>query len=573
MNHWNTREPRFLSASLATLLVVTGTACVGIIGGESDRAGAGSGKDGNGANGSAIDGTTPPSTLGQSPLRRLNRTEYDNSVRDLFGVGDSPSSAWPSDASDSGFDNDVSGQGPTAPLVEQMARSAERVATEAVANLGALLPCATQNGDDPTSCAASFVEQYGRRVYRRPLTDSDRSRLMAVFDWGNKRDGLTAGIRLVIATMLQSPYFLYRPEVGVPAAPGATQIGVALTDHEIATRLSYLVVNSCPDVDLLDAADNGAVHTPEQIKAQAERLLSTRAGRDSVKNFFRQWLPFAQLATAAKDPELFPDFDDDTRAALTDGMHAFLEHVVFDSEKGDVNELMTANYAFVDAKTAPLYGITGFTGTGLQKATAPSARAGMLTQAGLLTALAKNRGTAPIARGKFVYKELFCGGISPPPANLPNAGVPPTEDPDKTTRELYAEHRSNPACAGCHALLDPPGFALEHYDAVGRYRDTENGKPVDATADMTVAGQVVSINGAVELAKFAVTNPEFQGCVAKKWFTYTFGRRSGADDQPTADQLTKLLADGSKIRDFMIAVTQTYAFSHLLPRDPQDCAQ
>lgn len=547
------------SGSLAVLLALTATACVGVIGGADDGPSSGGSQSG-GTNSGAT-----PLTLGQAPLRRLNHTEYDNSVRDLFGVDGSPSSAWPSDASDSGFDNDVSGQGATAELIEQMARSAEAVATQAATNLGQLMPCAADASADPKACAASFIDKYAHRAYRRPLTDADRTRLNSVFAWGFQREGIATGLRLVIAAILESPHFLYRPEVGAAgAAPSGP--GILLTDHEIATRLSFVLTNSIPDQALLDAADAGQVHTSEQIRAHAERLLVTPAGRATVDSFFRQWLPFAQLATATKDASLFPQYDDETRSGMYDGMKAFVEHVVFDSPAGDVNELMTANYAFVNAKTAPLYGIDGVTGTALQQATATGPRAGMLTQVGLLAALAKAGETAPIARGKFVYKQLFCGEVAPPPANLGNAGIPPPPDPKLTTRERYSQHRDNPVCASCHALLDPPGFALENYDAIGRYRAIENGQPVDASAQITIGRQVVSVNGAVDLAKFAATSPQFHACAANKWLTYTFGRTLGKDDQSAVDDVVVALQGGSgKIRDMLIAATQTYSFSHLLP--------
>jgi hypothetical protein len=498
--------------------------------------------------------------LGQAPLRRINRTEYDNTVRDLFEITSAPAAAWPAEGITSGFDNDISGQGATADLVDQMMRSAEQVADEATAHLDVLLPCAAQSGGEEAACGTTFVEKYGHRAYRRPLTQDDRDRLGKALAWGMTRGGLKTGVRMVIMTLLQSPHFLYRPEIGTPDAADPTTL--ALTDHEIATRLSYLLLNSCPDAALLAAADKGEVHTLAQVEAQTARLLDSPAGRATIGRFFHQWLPFDRLGKAVKAPDLFPEFTEETKQAMADGTQAFVDHVVFDSKEGNLRELMTANYAFVNASTAPLYGLQGTFGASLELATLTEPRAGLLTQVGVMAALADNVQSSPVARGKFIYQGLLCQPVGSPPANLPGAGVPPTPDPTKTTRERFDEHRKNPACASCHQVMDPLGFGLESYDAVGRYRTTENGKAIDATGDLTLDGEHLAFDGAVELSKFVAESPLTRRCFASKWFTYAFGRPNGTDDAFTVDDLQKAFAEPtSPIKQLFLAVTRTAAFT------------
>jgi hypothetical protein len=524
-------------------------------------------------------GESPPTgaaqaEIGQAPLRRINRTEYNNSVRDLFGIKSAPADAWPAEGITSGFDNDISGQGATADLVDQMMRSAEQVADEAALHLDVLLPCSAQSGGDAVACGTKFVEAHGHRAYRRPLTPDDRDRLGKALAWGIARGGLKTGVRMVIMTLLQSPHFLYRPEVGVPDVASPSTPRLALTDHEIATRLSFLLLNSCPDEALLAAADKGEVHTLEQVEAQTERLLDSPGGRAAIKRFFHQWLPFDRLGKAVKAPELFPEFTEETRTAMADGAQAFVDHVVFDSKEGSLRELMTANYAFVNAKTAPLYGLQGTFGASLELATLTEPRAGLLTQVGVMAALADNVQSSPVARGKFIYQDLLCQPVGSPPANLAGAGVPPTPDPTKTTRERFDEHRSNPACASCHQVMDPLGFGLESFDAIGRFRSKENGKDIDSTGSLTLDGKKVSFDGAVELSKFVAESPLARQCFARKWFTYAFGRPDGEGDALTVDELQKAFPDAtSPIKQLFLAVTRTTAFTHRNSPVLEACAQ
>jgi hypothetical protein len=511
-------------------------------------------------------GTTPAAddlSIGPSPLRRLSRAEYNNAVRDLFHGALTPADDWPADGQDSGFDNDINGQGATADLVEQMMRSAETIAVDALTRIGTLLPCAATSTDDK-ACGQQFIEQYGKRAFRRPLTDEDRTRLTKVLQYGLDHGGLNDGIRLVITAMLQSSSFLYRPEAG--AQDGV----VELSHYEIATRLSFMLTNSTPDDALLAAADAGKLHDPEELRTQAERLLASPAGRRALDHFFSQWFPFDRLSRTVKSPTVYPEFDTAMRDGMAAGARAFIQYVVYDSERGDVSELLSANYTFVNEKTAPLYGITA-TGSALVRKTLAEPRSGLLTEAGMMAALSDNYQSSPVARGKFVYRDLLCQDVPPPPADLPAAGVPPPPDPSKTTRERFDEHRRNKVCAGCHQFMDPLGFALENYDAIGRYRADENGKPIDATGNVKIEGENVTFDGPGQLSKYIAGSPLLRDCFSKKWFTYAFGRTSATEDEATLRNLGKQFGDGTlRIRDFLISTTQLYAFTHRKGQAPAE---
>ena len=556
------KPPWVLAIAIAT---ASATACVGKIG-EGD----GEGRPGDPSKPTE---TAEDLTIGPSPLRRLSRAEYNNTVRDLFRGTLTPADNWPADGMDSGFDNDTNGQGATADLIEQMMRSAEVVAADAITRIATLMPCAVASGVDPTTCGKQFIEQYGKRAYRRPLTDEDRTRLASILTYGLEHGGLTTGIRLVITGMLQSSSFLYRAEFGLPSTSNPSGAALALTDYELASRLSFMLTNAAPDDALLAAAEAGKLHEPSDLRVHAERLLDSPAGRRALDHFFSQWLPFERLARTVKAPMEYPEFDEPMRAGMAAGARAFIQHVVFNSERGNIAELLSANYTFVNAKTAPLYGLTA-TGDALQRVTFKEPRSGLLTEAGMMAALSDNYQSSPVARGKFVYRDLLCQDVPPPPADLPAAGVPPAPDPNKTTRERFDEHRKNPVCAGCHQFMDPLGFALENYDAIGRYRATENGKSIDATGKVKLEGVDVTFNGPLDLSKFIAGSPLLRDCFSQKWFTYAFGRASAAEDAATLRALGKLFGNGElRIRDFLISTTQTYAFSHRRPAVVEACAK
>ncbi|MEZ4454427.1 MAG: DUF1592 domain-containing protein [Nannocystaceae bacterium] len=497
--------------------------------------------------------------VGPARVRRMTPLEYNNSVRDLLGDATAPADDFAPDPVLFGFDNNADAGAVSELLAEQMMAAAEALAAAAATDLAALLPC------DPAAigeveCGEAFLRAFGRRAYRRPLTDDELARLLGVFEVGRADGGFASGIELALQVILQSPSFLYRVEFGMPdpdAGPGI----VRLDDHEIAARLSFLLWNSIPDPILDAAADAGELGSAEAIRAQAERMLADPRGESAVLDFHRQLLDLDGLALATKDPAEFPDFTESIRAAMAAETEAFVRHVFFDDD-ARLTTLLTADYSFLNSELANYYGMPGAAGPTFTRVdlTPQSRRIGLLTHGSLLTILGKFKGTAPVQRGKFVRQQLLCTVILPPPDV---EFQPPTIDPDATVREKYLEHSVNPTCAGCHVAMDPIGFGFEHFDGVGRFRATENGFPVDASGEIVGAGAIDGpFDGVDELAHRLAESEEVRACVVRQWFRYAYGRERDDEDACALDGLTASFDADDDVRALLIALTQTDAFRY-----------
>jgi hypothetical protein len=530
----------------AALLAGSAAACVGRIG---DPSGPGEGP--LACEGAAV-------SPGDAPARRMTRFEYNNTVRDLLGATGSPADAFPADEVSGIFNNQASALVVTELLAEGYMTAAESVATAAVQDVNGLVGCDPQTkGED--ACGAQFIDGFGKRAFRRPLDADGRALLQNVFDAARAKWDYPTAIRLVIETALQSPRFLYRLEFGMPS-PDANGV-VKLDDYEVASRLSYLLWGSMPDDELFAAAEKGELRTPDQVAKQARRLLADPRARDVIANFHEQWLGLGKLDTLDKDPTVFPKYNAALKATWKAETMAFVSDVVF-AGAGDVETLLTAPYTMMNADTAAYYGISdGPTGSTFEHVDLdPKQRAGLLTQPSILAVNAHADQTSPVHRGKFVRERLLCESIAPPPPNV--KAVPPPVDPNATTRERFAQHDKDPACAQCHKLMDPVGFGFEHYDAIGLWRDQDQGLPVDATGEV-VGSQDVNgkFDGAVELAKRLGTSEEVRSCVVKQWFRYGHGRPSTQDDACTMAKLEATFAAANyDIRELLVALTQTDAF-------------
>ncbi|HEY0707128.1 MAG TPA: DUF1592 domain-containing protein, partial [Polyangia bacterium] len=310
-----------------------------------------------------------------TPLRRLTRTEYNNTVRDLLGVDLAPADNFPVDEIAGGFSNNASVLAVSPLLAEKDLEAAEALAAEAVKKLPTLLPCdPAAAGEEP--CARQFVQRFGRRAYRRPLVDAEVARLMRAYSAGRSEGTFAAGIELVIQTALQSPSFLYRFEFGLPARAGDKT--VRLTQHEVATRLSYLLWGSMPDDRLASAADAGRLGDAAAVAAQAREMLNDGRARRAVGEFYRQWLGVTTIETVSKDAAVHPEFTDELRGAMRAELQFFVEHVLWTGDRR-LATLLTAPLGFPSASLARLYGVRGPV-TPAQPVTLPAnERAGVLT--------------------------------------------------------------------------------------------------------------------------------------------------------------------------------------------------
>lgn len=509
-------------------------------------------------------------SVGPRPLRRLTAREYDRSVSQLLGDSGGAQGAWVTGTDLSGFDNDATALATQPTHINQFTQSAEAAAQRALRRLTELLPCAPTADD---ACADTFIESFARRAYRRPLLAGDRSRLRAIYKEGKVLGGFSLGIQLIIETVLQSPAFLYRIEGLRDAAPKPGAI-IPLTPQERATRLSFFLWGSPPDAALAVAADTGKLDTDADLQSQIDRLLADPRARQMGREFHEQWLELNETRGITRDPKLFPTFRPHWPEAIIAGTQAFVSHVMFDSPVGTLGHLLTADFAFATFETATLLDVRGPKGDAPEKVTTDKTqRAGLLTDLALLTGQAKFNRTAPVFRGKFVRERLLCQNLLPPPADL-QIDLP-KPDPKLTTREMFAQHSVNPACKGCHAMMDPIGFGFETYDAIGRYRQTENGKAIDARGELL--GTQVSDGtfvGAVGLAQKLSQSPDVAACMTRQWFRFAFGHAEGPLDQcALADIQTRFSAGGFNLRQLLVAIAKHDAFNTLLvtPADPQGC--
>ncbi|MGB8223530.1 MAG: DUF1592 domain-containing protein [Polyangiales bacterium] len=499
-----------------------------------------------------------------TPIRRLTRFEYNNTVRDLLGDTSNPADVLPPEEEVAGFNNQAAALTSSDLLVEQYMKVAEEVSARAIGNLDTLLPDCDPGIDGSDACALSFIRGFGKRAFRRPLAQAEVDRLKSVFDWAIHDPDLGRfedGIQIVIEALLQSPSFLYRPEPGAET-PIEGDV-VPFTSWEMATKLSYMLWNTMPDAELFAAADADALRTSEQIATQATRMLEDDKARDLIRNFHTQWLLLTQLDTITKDAGIYPAYESSLPSLWKQEIQTFVENVILQGD-GTLQTLLTADYGFMNEDLASFYGddvVDTVTGSEFRRVQLdPKRRSGFLTSAGLMSTLANANRSSPVFRGKFVREQLMCNTLPPPPANL--VIVPPELDPTKTTKEQFEEIGANPACAGCHTLMNPIGFIFEHYDAIGQWRDQQNGKAIDATGEVIRTDDIDGVyDGAGELAAALASSTQVQECVASQWFRFAYNRTVSPQDSCSVEQLNDVFRSSNyNIKALLVALTQTNAF-------------
>lgn len=496
---------------------------------------------------------------GRSPLRRLTREELDETLLDLLGDATRPANRLLPVETVGGFSNNADVRTMSALVAEQLMALAEETAQRASADLPRLLGCdpdAEADGGD--ACFATFLARFGRRAYRRPLDADETARLAAVFSTSRERWGVRVGVELALEAMLMSPDFLYRVERPDPSAVAGDV--VRLDPWQLASRLSYLFVGSTPDDELLDAAASGGLADAEGIETQARRLLDDPRAGDVMIRFFDEWLDLRQLEGLTKDPVLHPEYTEELAPLFREETHAFLREVLA-TEGGAFPLLLTADWSMMNRELAAYYGVEGPAGDAFERVELDGSRAaGILTQASFLATRAKSFETSPVHRGMFVRAGLLCGTVPPPPEGV--RPIAPDPDPDLTMRERLRQHREDPNCNGCHRQMEPLGFAFEHFDAVGRWRDEENGLPVDATGEIVDSDVDGTFDGASALGERLASSRQVSDCMAQQWFRYGQGRRESADvDACSLAQLADAFAEGGQdLRELAVALTQTDAF-------------
>lgn len=507
-------------------------------------------------------GMLPPPTMAcdqsaapAAPLRRLTRWEYDNTVLDLLGDTSRPGTRFIPEAEQFGFDNSAAGAVLSPVVVEQFESAADALATRAVSNLGALLGCDPKSqGEDP--CAKQFIGAFFKRAYRRELGANERTRLEAFYQKSKTDGGFATAISRLVSAALQSPKFLYRLEFGMPA-PG-TAAAVPLSAWELASRLSYLLVGSMPDADLIRAAEQNQLSTAEQVLGHARRLLDSERGARVVRNFYRQWASLDRLDNLQREGT---GFTAATPALLAEETETFVDQVIRQGD-GTLATLLTAPYSYMNRDLAGYYGVKGPSSTAFVRVDLDATRySGLLTQGALMAELAHEKVPSPVARGRFIREQVLCTPMPDPPADL-NA-VLPTPDPKATARKQLEQLTSGNPCNTCHPLINPIGFAFEHFDHLGRYRQTDGSLPVDSAGQLTgtdVDGPYADHMG---LAKLLAKSEKTRSCVVETWFRYAHGRTQTAEDACSAQQLGQAFSQGGgNIKQLILSLTQTRAFMY-----------
>jgi len=416
---------------------------------------------------------------------------------------------------------------------------------------------ATQGAVAELPCAREILTSLARRAYRRPVVDADLERLMPFYRDGSAQGSFEAGIQLALRRLLASPAFVFRVERDpVDAAPGAA---FEVSDVELASRLSFFLWSGPPDETLLELAAANRLHEPRVLEDQVRRMLRDARAGALVQNFAGQWLHLRNLETIKPNTDFFPDFDDNLRQAFKRETELFFASIV--EENRSVLDLLTADYTFVDERLAHHYGIPNVSGSRFRRVALPpelDARRGLLGKGGVLMATSHADRTAPSLRGKWLLENLLGTPPPAPPANVPPLPAEPGAAP-KTMRERLDVHRANPACAGCHALIDPLGFALENFDAVGAWRDFDAGGSVDASGrlpDGTALGGVGDLRAAL-----AADPRVFTSTFCEKLMIYALGRGLTAYDMPVVRGILRAAeGDDYRFESIVIGVVESPAF-------------
>ena len=523
---------------------------------------------GNAASTTADDSTgDPPPTLDPGPATfpRLTRAQYFNSVRDLLGP-DLPVPQLEPDQ-DPHFFHSVGAA--TTTLSELGAQQYEESANLLAAHIFnidnnnsdrrlALVGCTPASASD--ACATEFLDTFARRVYRRPLTDEETLRWRSVAAELSDGDPWR-GLRFAVAGLLQSPHFLYRVELGEPDPDDPTRR--RLTAHELATRLSLIMWNTIPDDALLAAADSGDILNRDTLRKTAERMLDDPRARDAINAFFSQVLDLGRLDTVTRDPARFPQYTPELPAAMRREVELLLEDLIIRRDT-DLRALLSTRQSFHNSALASLYGTRPGAADAITYVPVqlPAERAGLLSLAAILTLTSQPAQTSPTRRGKYLRERILCQSIPPPPPGVDASLDPSSDGKPATLRERLEAHRSDPACAGCHAVIDPPGLLFEHFDAIGAYRDLDNGLPIDASGDLDGA----PLTGVRDLADLLASDDRVAPCIVTLLHRHASGRLATPGELPALSALTdEFTASGHRFRALLLVFVTSDTFRFIAP--------
>jgi len=533
-------------------------ACTGEIGsvGRGSGAGMGSGTGSSGTGGPGGTGAVAPTSAGVVTVRRLNHDEYNHTVRDLLGTTLTPADAFPDDDLGGEFDTVGSALSLSPAYVIAYEAAAYALVADLYANaarLARVVTCNIDTGGD--TCAKTVLGAFARRAWRRPVTpDEVQGLLLPINTARTVAATLTDGLKASLAAVLLSPYFIFKVEIDPdPASSQTHRVG----PYELATRMSYALWSSMPDDNLLTAADNGQLASDDQLGAQIDRMLADPRADTLLDSFAAEWLAFKGLEDHDVDAATFPKYTPALALSMKSEARRYVQEFLRNALAAPT--MLSSRFTFVDSTLAAHYGLsrTGAAADFVRVDTSSAPRAGLLTLGSFLTATSLPTRTSPVKRGQFIFARLLCGTIEQPPPDVPP--LPEQATAGLTLRQRMEAHRNNPACITCHTLMDPLGFGLEHYDAIGAFRTLDSGAAIDATGTLPDG---TAFDGAIELSQALSTGPRFSECLTRKFMTFAIGRLlNQKDDGAWVTYLSgNARSAGDSLKNMIRAVVMSEAF-------------
>jgi hypothetical protein len=425
-----------------------------------------------------------------------------------------------------------------------------------------IFSCYPTRSDEEEACAKRIIAELARRAYRRPINKDDLARPLAFYREARAENGFEAGIEMAVSSILVSPRFLLRIERDPKGI--ATETAYPISDLELASRLSFFLWSSIPDDELLSAAERGELRNPGVLKQQMQRMLADPRSSSLVTNFASQWLYLRNLDSKTPNARIFPDFDDNLRQAFRQETELFFQNIM--REDRSVLDLLKADYTYLNERLARHYGIPHVYGSRFRKVevSEESHRGGLMRHGSILTVTSYATRTSPVIRGNWILENILAMPTPPPPPN-----VPTLDDvvigAELSIRDRLAQHRANMACARCHDVMDPIGFALENYDAVGRWRDYDFGQPVDSIGGLIDGSSVEGVSG---LEAGLLKRPEmFVTAMTEKLLTYALGRGIEVYDGPAVREVVRRAArDEYRFSAVILGIINSPAFQQRMSK-------
>jgi hypothetical protein len=507
--------------------------------------------------------------LSRLTVRRLTHSQYNNTVRDLLGDQVQPANSFPKEDFIRGFKNQLEGQGISPLQAEAYSKAAERLAQAAFrgGDQQRLIPGQPASAKD-IDCAAKFVRQFGRKAFRRPITEEESRLYLGLFQReADRTSDFLSGAQVVVEAMLQSPHFLFRVERG-GSGP-----------FEIASRLSYFLWDTMPDEEMLQAAERGEYATIEQIETRARKMLADPRAKASLEEFLSQWMRFDGVLSATRDRRRFSEFNTVLAGAMVEETRRLFNYLVWNDR--NFMELFTADYTFLNSDLAKLYGVPE-PPEEYAKVSYPadSGRSGVLGHASFLVVTSNPSETSPTSRGLFVRNQFLGHEVPAPPPGV-NTSLPElTVEAPQTNRQRLAVHLNSESCASCHRLIDPIGLGFEQYNPIGAFEEkmvlrsgggrrggptTTVELPLDTSAHIQGI-QNSNFSTPKELGRILAANKSCQRSIVKQLFRYAFGREETASDQPVIEAVFEKFRDsGFRFRELIVAMATSELFLQRRP--------